>query len=88
MNGNDSLPSAAPRPTGMVCRLVRQICAIVDECNYAHRRLAMLRMAPDRGLPGAHRAPDTYGDFLFRTSGPMVHEPSARDRATGRQPEL
>jgi hypothetical protein len=26
------------------------------------------------------RAPDTYGEFLFRTSGRLYHEPPARDR--------
>jgi hypothetical protein len=28
-------------------------------------------------------APQTYGEFLFRTSGPLLHEPSATARLSG-----
>ena len=63
--------------------LGRRLASIVAECNYAQRRLAVLQASPDRYLfqPGA--APDTYEAFLFRTSGPLVHEPSAAQRSSG-----
>jgi hypothetical protein len=62
----------------------RRVAAIVAECNYAQRRLAQLQASPDRHLARPGLAPDTYGEFLFRTSGPLAHEPSAARRASGR----
>jgi hypothetical protein len=47
--------------------------------------MSQLRMAPDRFLPDSGQAPDDYAEFLFRTSGSLVREPSARQRlAAGR----
>jgi hypothetical protein len=47
--------------------------------------MSQLRLAPDRFLPDAGEAPDDYAEFLFRTSGALVHEPSAKQRrAAGR----
>ena len=66
-------------------RITRAIVGIVDECNYAQRRLLELQMDPERYVFASWDAPDTYADFLARTSGPLVHEPSAADRATGRR---
>lgn len=44
-----------------------------------------LRLAPDRYVPDPAQAPDDYAEFLFRTSGSLAHEPSARQRlAAGR----
>jgi hypothetical protein len=46
--------------------------------------VAALRTAPDRYLTDRDKAPDTYADFLFRTSGPLLHEPHAARRLNGR----
>ena len=46
--------------------------------------MMQLRLAPDRYLPDSGEAPDDYAEFLFRTSGPLTREPSARKRAAGR----
>jgi hypothetical protein len=62
----------------------RRIAAIIAECNYAQRRLTQLKASPDRHLARPGLAPDTYEEFLFRTSGPLAHEPSAAKRASGR----
>ena len=43
------------------------------------------RIAPDSYLSDAGTAPDCYDDFLFRTSGPLLREPSARARAARRR---
>ena len=43
-----------------------------------------LSQAPDRYLPDSGHPPDDYAEFLFRTSGTLRHEPSARQRAAGR----
>jgi hypothetical protein len=61
-----------------------RIGAVVAECNQATSRMMELRYAPDRFLPDSGQAPDDYTEFLFRTSGPLRHEPSARQRAAGR----
>jgi hypothetical protein len=80
MNAKDSPLTSALR------RLAHRIAMIVEECRYAQRRMAQLRLAPDRYLAQPGRVPDTYAEFLFRTSGPLAHERSASARAAGRDP--
>ena len=60
-----------------------RIATVVAECNQATSRMMELRQAPDRFLPDSGQAPGDYTEFLFRTSGPLRHEPSARQRAAG-----
>jgi hypothetical protein len=79
MNSTDTRPVAGRRPW----RLARRIIAVVRECNDAQQRLAAVRTAPDRYTAHPDAAPDTYAEFLFRTSGLLLHEPSARSRARG-----
>jgi hypothetical protein len=66
--------------------MVRRVADIIAECRYAERRMAALRMSPDSYLMAPQGAPDTFGEFLFRTSGPLLHELSAGRRGTGRHP--
>jgi hypothetical protein len=63
--------------------LGRRFRNVVAECNYAQRRAAVLQASPDAYLFQPGQAPDTYEAFLFRTSGPLVHEPSAAQRSSG-----
>lgn len=60
--------------------LFRRIADVVAECRYAQNRMAALRTAPDRLVPHPDQAPEDYAEFLFRTSGVLLHEPSARSR--------
>lgn len=53
---------------------------LVAECNRAQRRMLQLRLSPDRQLSDPNAAPDSYPEFLFRTSGPLQHEQPARKR--------
>ena len=69
--------------TSLLARAARRVAYFFAELNYAQRRMAALRAAPDRYLLNADTAADTYGEFLFRTSGPLPHEPSAARRAHG-----
>jgi hypothetical protein len=62
-------------------RLARTLGAVVAECSYAQRRAAALRASPDSYQFAPHQPPDTYEEFLFRTSGPLLHEPSAAIRS-------
>jgi hypothetical protein len=68
-------------PEGLARGLFLKIVEIVRECNDAQRRMAVIRSAPDRLAARRDVAPDTYGEFLFRTSGPLWREPSAQARA-------
>jgi hypothetical protein len=83
-------------------RIARGIAGALAEDNEVQRFLVAWRMnphnyvlrparayAPGQGrayvvTPG--RAPDTYAEFLLRTSGALIHEPSARERARGHWP--
>ncbi len=66
-----------------VRRIARRAASVVAECNSAQRRLTQLRLSADRYVPDSQHAPDSYREFLFRTSGMLRHEPSARARADG-----
>ena len=62
----------------------RRVAGVIVECHQARRRHVALLLAPDRQLEHPDRAPDSYAEFLFRTSAPLLHEPAARDRPTRR----
>ena len=62
----------------------RRVGAVVAECNEAQNRLLMLRLNPDNYLLVPDEAPDTYQEFLFRTSGVIEHQPSAAVRCRRR----
>jgi hypothetical protein len=67
-----------------VRRAVRAVAATLAECHRAQRRMAELRLSPDRFLiDGSDKSPDTYAEFLFRTSGLLAHEPPADKRFSG-----
>ena len=56
-------------------RMVGKVAAVIGEMNEAQRRMIILRSAPDRYLLDSHEGPETYHEFLVRTSGPLLHEP-------------
>jgi hypothetical protein len=59
-------------------RLARRIRSALSEMNYASSRVFALRLS--QGLESPGRAPDTYAEFLLRTSVTSLHEPPARCR--------
>jgi len=65
----------------LVRGLARKVSAVIAECNYAQHRMIELATAPDHYLFRPDAAPDTYAEFIYRTSGVLRHEPSARARA-------
>jgi hypothetical protein len=75
---------AAHEPTGRLRGFARRIFAVIAECNYAQRRMVELATAPDRYLFNPDVPPATYAEFLYRTSGVLRHEPTARARARAR----
>ena len=66
-------------------RAARRVADVVEECNYAQQRLYELRLDPERYALDSDRVPATYGEFLFRSSGPRWREPAATERAAGAQ---
>jgi len=69
----------------ILARTARRCARMIAEINRIQRRVAVLATAPDRFVPGkdSGRAPQTYAEFLFRTSGGLLHEPAAAERAHG-----
>ena len=72
-----------PLPGGIL-RLARRVTAVIAECNEAQRHLTDPRVSCDRYLTAPDVPPETYAEFLLRTSGPLYLEPSARQRGAGR----
>ena len=70
--------------TSALARFGRFVADFVAECNYAQRRMLALRTSPDTYRADKNMAPDTYAEFLFRTSSALLHEPAASGRAHGR----
>jgi hypothetical protein len=62
----------------IVGRLARRVHAVLAEMNYASTRATALRLS--EGLEQSDRAPDTYAEFLLRSSVASLHEPPARCR--------
>ena len=63
-----------------VRRAAGKLADVIREMNEAQRRMLVLRTAMDRYVQNANTAPDTYDEFLVRTSGLLLHEPPARKR--------
>ena len=85
MSSTESLSAHHRNWSAMVRAAAHTVSSVVTECNQATRTMSQLRMAPDRFLPDSGQAPDYYAEFLFRTSGPLVHESSARQRLAARR---
>ena len=65
--------------------LARRVGAVIADYNYAQHRLTLLQANPDHYVFAPDRAPDSYEDFLFRTAGPLQHEPPAAARRGRRE---
>ena len=76
---SSSVPS---QRASWVVSLARRIHDTVSEMNYASNRLLELTLSGS--LMESDQAPDTYAEFLLRTSAVSLHEPSARRRGAGR----
>jgi hypothetical protein len=61
-------------------RVVGKLADGAHEMNEAQRLMFVLRTATDRYADNPDAAPDTYHEFLARTSGALLHEPPARKR--------
>jgi hypothetical protein len=67
-------------------RLAKGIAAAAAEYNELQRMQFEMRMDPEQYVFMPHRSPDTFAEFMIRTSGTLPHEPSARERTLGQDP--
>lgn len=65
-----------------VRRVAGKMAGAVREMHEAQRLMLVLQTATDRYVANPGAAPDTYQEFLARTSGVLLHEPPARKRAS------
>jgi hypothetical protein len=56
-----------------IASLARRVQATVGEMQYAADRAMQLKLSEGE----SDRAPDTYAEFLLRTSGTLLREPPA-----------
>jgi hypothetical protein len=63
-----------------VRRAAGKLADVVREMHEAQELMLVLHNAADRYVENPDAAPDTYHEFLARTSGMLLHEPSARKR--------
>ena len=76
---------AGARPAALaLLAALRRAGAALAELNRLQERLGVRRMSYDPYLARPDAPPETYREFLIRTSGPLRHEPSARARLGGR----
>jgi hypothetical protein len=62
-------------------RAAGKVADAVREMNEAQRLLLTLRTTMEQHVENRDEAPDTYAEFMVRTSGVLLREPSARNRA-------
>ena len=74
------------RVRSLLVRFGKRIASVVAECDYAQRRSFAIMTNPDSYLTDRDQAPDTYAEFLFRTSGGLLEESASAQRAHGRFP--
>jgi hypothetical protein len=63
-----------------VWRVAGKLADAIREMNEAQRLMLVRQTAVDRHVTNPGAAPDTYNEFLVRTSGVLLHEPPARKR--------
>jgi hypothetical protein len=78
--GDAEFMSKAARHPLPIQQFVSTVSAVLADWAYAQRRIIELRLAPDQNVFHPGQPPQTYGEFLYRTSGVLRHEPPARDR--------
>jgi hypothetical protein len=63
-----------------VRQITDKLSAVLTDWAYAQHKLAELRLAPEQYVFKTNAPPQDYAEFLYRTSGVLHHEPSARAR--------
>lgn len=88
MNATNSLPTpCTPQPRrkpAAPIRVALRVRRALAEMSMAQRRMLNLRLSAELQLGDPAAAPDDFGEFMLRTSGSLLREPSAHQRAAGR----
>ena len=79
-----NVTAALLRAARALLRVARRVGSALAEAERERRRHVALATSLDRYAPHPDAAPDTYPEFLARTQGFLLHEPSARARLAGR----
>ena len=78
-----TLMAAVRRTAAALRRAARRFGSVVTEMHRQQQRLHKISQSIDHYLPNADAPPQTYSEFLARTRGVLLHEPSARARLAG-----
>lgn len=78
-----TLATAVRRTAAALWRAARRFGSVIAEMHRQQQRLHKINQSIDHYLPNADAPPETYGEFLARTRGALLHEPTARARLAG-----
>lgn len=75
--------AAVRRVARALLRAAGRLGSAIAEADRQQRRLTTIYTSTDHYLMHPDTPPQTYAEFLARTRGPLLHEPSARARLAG-----
>jgi hypothetical protein len=78
-----TLLTAVRRTAAALLRAARRFGSVIAEMHRQQQRLHKINQSVDHYLPKPDSPPETYREFLARTRGVLLHEPSARARLAG-----
>lgn len=78
-----TLMTAVRRIAVALLHAARRFGSLIAEINRQQQRLHKINQSIDHYLPKPDAPPETYREFLARTRGALLHEPSARARLAG-----
>lgn len=78
-----TLMTAVRRTAAALWRAARRLGSVLAEMHRQQQRLHKINQSIDHYLPNPDTPPETYREFLARTRGVLLHEPSARARLSG-----
>lgn len=76
--------AALRRTASALLRAARRLGSAIAEMDRQQRRFTTVHSSADRCLTHPDTPPETYAEFLARTRGALLHEPSAQARLAGR----
>jgi hypothetical protein len=78
-----TLVTAVRQTVAALLRTARRFGSVIAEMHRQQQRLHKIYRSIDHYLPNSDAPPETYSEFLARTRGVLLHEPSARARLAG-----
>jgi len=78
------IPAALRRVMIALLTGLRRACSGIAELNRQQDRMSIRRLSYDTYMTCPDTPPETFGEFMLRTRGPLRREPSARARLSGR----